>query len=43
MSHIIRGVLALGFVAIVAGCSNQQEEVVYVEEPVIIEPVSNKY
>lgn len=42
MSNPLRILMALGFVAIAAACS-QQEEVVYVEQPVMVEPASNKY
>ena len=42
MSNPIRLVMALGFVAFVAACG-QPEEVVYVEQPVIAEPTSNKF
>jgi hypothetical protein len=42
MSNSLRLVMALGFVAFAAACS-QPEEVVYVEEPVVMEPATTKY
>ncbi|MFV2051945.1 hypothetical protein [Aliiroseovarius sp. YM-037] len=43
MSKSIKAVLAVGLVALAAACAQQEEEVVYVEEPVQAEPVLNKY
>ncbi|MFB9230700.1 hypothetical protein ACFFUT_02725 [Pseudohalocynthiibacter aestuariivivens] len=43
MSKSIKAVLAVGLIALVAACAQQEEEVVFVEEPVMAEPVSNKY
>jgi len=43
MSKSIKAVLAIGLVAFVGACAQQEEEVVYVEEPVQAEPVLNKY
>jgi hypothetical protein len=42
MSNTLRILVALGFATVVAACA-EQEEVIYVEEPVVSEPVSNKY
>lgn len=42
MSFTLRLLAVLGLTVVIAGCS-QQEEVVYVEEPVIMEPTSSKY
>lgn len=44
MSKSIKTVLALGLVVLAAACAQQQqEEVVIIEEPVMAEPVSEKY
>ena len=43
MSKSIKAVLAVGLIALIAACAQQEEEVVFVEEPVMAEPVSNKY
>ena len=42
MSNSIKAVLALGLFAVVAACA-QQEEVVYVEDPVVMEQPTTKY
>jgi hypothetical protein len=44
MSKSTRIILALGFVAFAAACKPKQEEVVFVEEPVTVEPTyTGKY
>ncbi len=43
MSKSIKAIVALGFVAVVAACGGQQEEEVVIVEPVVTEPVYNKY
>lgn len=44
MSKSIKTVLALGLVVLAAACAQQQqEEVVIIEDPVMSEPVSQKY
>lgn len=40
MSNIIKGLLALGLVAVVSACAQQQEEEYVVVEPITAEPVS---
>lgn len=42
MSKSIKAIVAFGFVAIVAACAQQEEEVVMVE-PVAAEPTYSKY
>ena len=42
MSNSIKAVMALGLFVIVAACA-QQEEVVFVEEPVMVEQPTTKY
>lgn len=42
MSKSIKALVALSIVAFAAACA-QQEEVVYVQEPVVAEPTSSKY
>ena len=41
MSLALRLLAVLGLTVVIAGCA-QQEEVIFVEEPVIMEPTSNK-
>lgn len=41
MSLTLRLLAVLGLTVFIAGCS-QQEEPVFVEEPVVMEPTSNK-
>ena len=44
MSNSIKLVVALGFVGFVAACGQQEEEPVFVPEPITIEPVhTGKY
>lgn len=43
MSKSIKALVALSFVAIVAACGGQQEEEVVIVEPVVAEPVSDKF
>ncbi len=41
MSNIIKGLFALGLVAVTSACAQQEEEYVVVEpEPITVEPVS---
>ncbi|MDT0682130.1 hypothetical protein RM543_05500 [Roseicyclus sp. F158] len=42
MSTSIKVIFALGLVAFAAACA-QEEEVVFVEEPIVAEPVYSKY
>jgi hypothetical protein len=41
MSKSTRIILALGLVAFAAACKPKEEEVVFVEEPVTVEPTYN--
>ncbi|WP_269434821.1 hypothetical protein [Cochlodiniinecator piscidefendens] len=44
MSFSIKAFAVLGLALVVSACSKPvEEEIVYIEEPVIIEPVLNKY
>jgi len=43
MSKSTKVVLALCMVAFVAACAKKEEEVVFVETPIVAEPVSSKY
>ncbi len=44
MSSTIRIVVALAFVGTIAACAKKVEEVVYIDEPVSVEPVyTGKY
>ncbi len=43
MSKSIKAIIALGFVAIVAACSGQQEEEVVIVDPVSADPISSKF
>ena len=43
MSNTSRVVVALCLVGFVAACGGKKEEVVYIEEPVVAEPVLSKY
>lgn len=44
MSKIVKTVTLLGFVALVAACGGkQEEEVVYIPEPIMEEPTMSKY
>ena len=42
MSKSIKAIVALGFVAVIAACAQQEEEVVIVE-PVVEEPTFSKF
>lgn len=42
MSNSIKAVVALGLFVVVAACG-QQEEAVYVEQPVMVEQPTTKY
>ncbi len=44
MSKSIKAIIALGFVTVVAACGGkQEEEVVYIDEPVVVEETMSKY
>ncbi len=44
MSNSSRALLALAFLAVVAACAKKEEPVVYVDEPVSVEPTyTGKY
>lgn len=44
MSKSIKAILAVGLVALVAACGQQEEEVVMVEpEPIMAEPTMSKF
>lgn len=42
MSKFVKGLVAVSMVAFVAACA-QQEEVVFVDEPVVVETPTGKY
>lgn len=42
MSRTIKTVVAMSLIALAAACAQQEEEPVYIEEPVMAEPTSNK-
>ena len=40
---VIKTLIALSFVAIVAGCAQQEEEVIMVDEPIMEEETMSKF
>lgn len=42
MSITLKSILALGLFTVIAACSQQEEEVIFVEEPVMEEPTMDK-
>ncbi|MDD9921400.1 MAG: hypothetical protein OXQ92_03830 [Boseongicola sp.] len=42
MSKSLKALLALGLFTVVAACAQQEEEVIFVEEPVMDEPAMDK-
>ena len=42
MSNTLKALVALGLFTVIAACSQQEEEVIFVEEPVMEEPSMDK-